>query len=270
MIERDNKEISISKQSTILGIYRSGLYYKPCKESAKNIEIMEFMDKLHIQRPCYGVRRIREELRKKGYSVGRKLIARLMRIMCIEAIYPRPSTTEKNSDHKIYPYLLKGLKIERPNQVWETDITYIPMKRGFMYMMAIIDVYSRYVVGWSVSNSMEAEWCVGVVEEAIKRFGKPEIMNTDQGSQFTSRIFTEMLTQQGVKISMDSKGRAIDNIYIERLWRSVKQENIYLHAYETGTDLYKGMESYFDDYNNHRVHQSLDYSVPIEVYKKAS
>ena len=228
------------------------------------------LDKLHLRWPCYGVRRLTAELQNLGYKVGRKLVKRLMQEIAIEAIYPRPKTTQKAEGHKIYPYLLRNLKVERPNQVWQADITYVPMKRGYMYLIAIIDVYSRYVVEWSISNTMEAKWCVEAVNAAIHKYGKPEIFNTDQGSQFTSELFTGNLESNDIKISMDGKGRAIDNIFIERLWRSVKQENIYLKAYETGLELYKGLEEYFKDYNYHRVHQSLNYLKPIELYKNAA
>lgn len=270
MVEKKHPGLSMVKQCELLQIHRSGLYYKPCGESKFNLQVMFELDKLHLLRPYYGLRRLTAELQKMGYPVGKKLVRRLMRVMGIEAMYPRPRTTQPVQGHKIYPYLLNGLSIHRPNQVWQADITYVPMKRGYMYLMAIIDVYSRYVVGWSVSNSMEAEWCAGVVEEAIAKHGKPEIFNTDQGSQFTSELFTGMLAGHEIKISMDGKGRAIDNIFIERLWRSVKQENIYLNAYETGLELYKGLEAYFHDYNHVRVHQSLDYSVPVKLYKPAA
>ncbi len=270
MVEKTHPALSIVRQCEILNIHRSGLYYKPCSESEFNLRLMFEIDKMHLNRPYYGVRRLTVELQKMGYAVGRKLVRRLMKVMGIEAMYPRPRTTQPGQGHKIYPYMLNGLNINRPNQVWQTDITYVPMKRGYMYLMAIIDVYSRYVVGWSISNSMEAEWCAGVVEDAIAKHGTPEIFNTDQGSQFTSELFTSMLTGHNIKISMDGKGRAIDNIFIERLWRSVKQENIYINAYETGLDLYKGVEAYFKDYNHVRIHQSLDYSTPVQRYKPAA
>jgi len=270
MVEIDNNNLSINKQCEVLQIHRSGLYYQPNGESQHNLDLMLEIDKIHLKWPYYGTRRMTAELQNMGYVVGRKLIRRLMRLMGIEVIYPRQNTSQPNKGHKIYPYLLRGLKIDHINQVWQTDITYVPMKRGYMYLMAIIDVYSRYVVGWSISNSMEAEWCAGVVEDAIAKHGTPEIFNTDQGSQFTSELFTSMLTGHNIKISMDGKGRAIDNIFIERLWRSVKQENIYINAYETGLDLYKGVEAYFKDYNHVRIHQSLYYSTPVQRYKPAA
>jgi len=270
MVEIDNNNLSINKQCEVLQIHRSGLYYQPNGESQHNLDLMLEIDKIHLKWPYYGTRRMTAELQNMGYVVGRKLIRRLMRLMGIEVIYPRQNTSQPNKDHKIYPYLLRGLKIDHINQVWQTDITYIPMKRGFMYLMAVIDVHSRYVLNWSISNSMEATWCTQVVQQAIKKHGTPEIFNTDQGSQFTSELFTEMLLCNNIKISMDGKGRATDNIYIERLWRNVKQENIYLNAYETGLELYKGLEKYFYQYNNHRVHQALNYLKPIDIYKNVA
>lgn len=270
MVETDNNKLSINKQCEVLQIHRSGVYYRPNGESQHNLDLMLEIDKIHIKWPYYGTRRMTVELQNMGYVVGRKLIRRLMRLMGIEVIYPRQNTSQPNKGHKIYPYLLRGLKIDHINQVWQTDITYVPMKRGFMYLMAVIDVHSRYVLNWSISNSMEATWCTQVVQQAIKKHGTPEIFNTDQGSQFTSELFTEMLLCNNIKISMDGKGRATDNIYIERLWRNVKQENIYLNAYETGLDLYKGLEEYFYQYNNHRVHQALNYLKPIDIYKNVA
>jgi len=270
MVEIDNNNLSINKQCEVLQIHRSGLYYQPNGESQHNLDLMLEIDKIHLKWPYYGTRRMTAELQNMGYVVGRKLIRRLMRLMGIEVIYPRQNTSQPNKGHKIYPYLLRGLKIDHINQVWQTDITYVPMKRGFMYLMAVIDVHSRYVLNWSISNSMEATWCTQVVQQAIKKHGTPEIFNTDQGSQFTSELFTEMLLCNNIKISMDGKGRATDNIYIERLWRNVKQENIYLNAYETGLELYKGLEKYFYHYNNHRVHQALNYLKPIDIYKNVA
>jgi len=270
MVEIDNNNLSINKQCEVLQIHRSGLYYQPNGESQHNLDLMLEIDKIHLKWPYYGTRRMTAELQNMGYVVGRKLIRRLMRLMGIEVIYPRQNTSQPNKGHKIYPYLLRGLKIDHINQVWQTDITYVPMKRGFMYLMAVIDVHSRYVLNWSISNSMEATWCTQVVQQAIKKHGTPEIFNTDQGSQFTSELFTEMLLGNSIKISMDGKGRATDNIYIERLWRNVKQENIYLNAYETGLELYKGLEKYFYQYNNHRVHQALNYLKPIDIYKNVA
>lgn len=270
MVELKHEHISICEQCRLLSIHRSGLYYKPCVASDEDLRIMLEIDILHLRWPFYGARRLAKELQGMNYIVGKKRVKRLMRIMDLHVMYPKPRTSEKAEGHKIYPYLLRDLKIVRPNQVWETDITYIPMKKGFMYLIAIIDVYSRFVVGWSVSNSMEAKWCVEAAEEAIRQYGKPEIFNTDQGSQFTSDAFTGMLTGHDIKISMDGKGRALDNVFIERLWRNVKQEKIYINAYETGTELYHGLKNYFYDYNYLRIHQGLNYAKPCQVYNVAA
>lgn len=268
MVEINHNDLSICNQCLILNLHRSSFYYKPKKESEKKLEIMHQIDKIHTKWPFYGTRRMAKELQFLGFEVGRKGVRKLMRMMGIDAIYPRQITTIFNKEHKIYPYLLRNLVIDKPNMVWQTDITYIAMKNGFMYLIAVIDVNSRYVLHWGISNSMEAKWCKDIVDEAIQKHGKPEILNTDQGSQFTSKVFTEMLINKNIQISMDGRGRATDNIYIERLWRSVKQENIYLNAYETGSDLYKGLDIYFYEYNNLRIHQSLKYLKPIDVYKK--
>jgi len=192
----------------------------------------------------------------------------MMKLMSIDVVYPKPNTSLANPENKIYPYLLKGLKVERSNQVWAMDITYVSMSHGFMYLAAIIDLHSRYVVHWDISNTMEAGWCKGIVASAIAKYGAPEIFNTDQGSQFTSSLFTVYLLDNSIKVSMDGRGRAIDNVFIERLWRSVKQENIYLNAYETGKEVYEGLKTYFDFYNQRRSHQSLDYKCPVELYGK--
>ena len=207
---------------------------------------------------------------QEGHKVNHKRIKRLMRLMGWQTLYRKPNTSWKNCEHKIYTYLLKGLKIDHKNQVWGIDITYVPMRRGFMYLCAIIDLHTRYVVNWGISNTMSADWCCQLVEEAINVHGKPGIINSDQGSQFTSHEYTEMLSEKGIQISMDSKGRAIDNIFIERLWKSVKYECIYLHAFEDGVQLYKGLDNYFTFYNTERLHQSLDYETPESLYKKAA
>jgi len=268
MIEKTDKKLSLALQCTLLSISRSGFYYKHCGESQFNLEVMKEIDKIHSDYSFYGFRRIRNELRNRNIKVGKKLVIRLMKLMCIDVTYPKPNTSQPNPDNKIYPYLLRGLKIDKCNQVWEMDITYISMKHGFMYLAAIIDVNSRFVLKWDISNTMEASWCKEIVEKAINTYGSPEIFNTDQGSQFTSNIFTGYLLENNVKVSMDGRGRATDNIYIERLWRSVKQENIYLNAYENGQELYTGLKNYFDFYNNKRGHQSLDYKTPAELYEK--
>jgi putative transposase len=246
------------------------LYYQPVAESEENLLFMRLIDEQYLSTPFYGFRKMPQFLIDQGYQVNRKRVRRLMRLMGLMAIYQKPNTSQADKTHYKYPYLLKGLAITRPNQVWAADITYIPMKRGFMYLMAIIDLHSRYVVGWSVSNSMEADWSTQVLEEAIARYGKPDIFNTDQGSQFTSDVFIKTLTDKHITISMDGKGRALDNIFIERLWRSVKYENIYLNAYGDGTSLYQGLKTYFEFYNQKRFHQSLDYQTPQSIYQMAA
>jgi putative transposase len=231
---------------------------------------MRQLDEQYFSTPFYGVLRLTELLILAGFKVNKKRVRRLMKLMNWQTIYREPHTTISDKTHYKYPYLLRGLKIERCNQVWAMDITYIPMKTGFMYLTAIIDLHSRYVVQWSLSNTMSAEWCTEVLKEAIKNHGIPEIFNTDQGSQFTSDVFINTLIDNGIKISMDGKGRALDNIFIERLWRSVKYENIYLNVYENGLSLWKGLEQYFQFYNMERLHQSLDYHTPNQKYVLAA
>ena len=266
---KTGQELSIKKQCEILEIHRSGIYYKSRGESELNLELMDKIDEKYLLRPYFGVPRMYQYLRDElGYRINYKRVERLYRLMGLEAIGPKPNTSKPAEGHKIYPYLLKGLDIDRNNQVWATDLTYIPMKKGFMYLMAIMDLKSRYVVNWSVSNSMEAEWCAQVLQEATDRLGKPEIINTDQGSQFTSEAWVNVC--EGIQISMDGKGRAIDNIFIERLWRSVKYEYVYLNPAEDGLELYNGLEEYFRFYNQERGHQSLNYQVPESIYVQAA
>ena len=217
--------------------------------------------------PFYGVMRMLEWLRQdKGIKVNKKRIERLYRELGLRAIIPKKNLSKSNESHEKYPYLLRDLQIDRVNQVWETDITYLPMRSGFIYLTAIIDVYSRYIVGWSVSNTMSADWCQAVMEKAVEKYGKPEIVNTDQGSQYTSAVFIDYLKTESIQISTDEKGRALDNIYIERFWRTVKYEDFYLKSYENGLELYHGMRDYFNFYNRERRHQSLNYSTPCEVF----
>ena len=270
MISVSDPVLSIKEQCDLLSIHRSGLYYQPVGESAENLQLMRLMDEQYLSTPFYGFRKMTQFLLAQGHQVNRKRVRRLMRLMGLMAIYQKPNTSRADKTHYKYPYLLKGLTITRCNQVWAADITYIPMKRGFMYLMAIIDLHSRYVVGWSVSNSMEADWCAQVVKQAIARHGKPDIFNTDQGSQFTSDCFIQTLKDKQITISMDGKGRALDNIFIERLWRSVKYENIYLNAYADGTALYQGLKTYFDFYNRERLHQNLAYQTPHSIYQMAA
>lgn len=270
MVERNHPKLSIAEQCDALNIHRSGLYYKPLPESEENLEIMSILDKQYFKTPFYGVLRLTALLNNEGFRVNSKRVRRLMKLMNWRTIFREPRTTVCNKSDYKYPYLLRGLKVEKPNQVWAMDITYIPMRQGFMYLAAIIDLHSRYVINWSLSNSMTSEWCTEVVRDAIAENGKPLIFNTDQGSQFTSEIFVSMLKENEIQISMDGKGRALDNIFIERLWKSVKYENIYLNVYENGVDLYKGLTEYFKFYNYERIHQSLDYETPSKKYNFAA
>lgn len=268
MIDREIS-LSLSHQCRLLEIHRSGLYYTPCGETEENLMLMRLMDEQYLKTPFYGIRRMTAWLRGKGYEVNRKRVRRLMELMGWQTIYRKPNLSKPEKGKYIYPYLLKGLEITHRNQVWSIDITYVPMRRGFMYLCALIDLHTRYVVNWSLSNSMTAQWVSDVVQEAINAHGKPSIINSDQGSQFTSVEYTSLFDEQ-MKISMDGKGRAIDNIFIERLWRSVKYECVYLHAFEDGVQLYQGLREYFDFYNHERVHQSLDYKTPAMLYRQAA
>jgi putative transposase len=249
----------------LLGLARSSCYYQPATESAANLRLMRLIDEEYLRRPFYGSRRMAWWLGTVGKSVNRKRVQRLMRIMDLETIYPKPRTTWRNAEHRVFPYLLRGLPIVRSNQVWSTDITYVPMPHGFMYLMAVMDWYSRYVLAWRLSNTLEGTFCVDGLEEALQR-GTPEIFNTDQGCQFTSRAFTSRLEQIGVAISMDGRGRALDNVFVERLWRSVKYESIYLHDFATVAELQRGLTAYFEFYCYERPHQSLENLTPAKVY----
>jgi len=260
-------DFSILEQCGMLGIHRSGFYYVPQGESALNLDLMKLIDAYFLEHPHSGALTLCAYLcLSKGYRVNVKRIRRLMRLMGLMAVYPAKKLSIGNKAHKIYPYLLRGLKIERNDQVWQTDITYIPMKKGFMYMMAVIDVKSRYIIHWSISNTMDAGWCTAVIQEAILLHGSPEILNTDQGSQFTSHEFQAVLSDHKVQISMDGKGRALDNIYIERFWRSLKYEHVYLNPAEDGLQLFKGIQVYIRFYNQTRRHRSLNRLTPAESY----
>jgi putative transposase len=265
MLEKGSK-LSLTKQCGLLVLNRNSFYYSPKGESVENLEIIHLLQEQYLKTPFYGYRKIEIWLEKQGFSINKKRVRRLMKLVKWKTIYKEPCTTVAVKEHKKYPYLLKNLKITHENQVWATDITYIPMAKGFMYLTAIVDLHSRYVLNWSVSNSMNAHWCVELLKEAIDKYGKPEIFNTDQGSQYTSNVHTGVLLENQIKISMDGKGRAIDNIFVERLWRTVKYEDVYLQAYTDGVSLYKGLKKYFEFYNNERFHQSLDYLTPSEIY----
>ena len=267
MIHSEICEISARHKSELLGLNRSGLYYTPSVETEENLSIMRYLDVQYLKTPFYGERRLLTILRNEGFRVNIKRLRRLMKTVRWRTLYPKGRTTVSDKSAFKYPYLLTGLEVERSNQVWAIDITYIPMKRGFMYLFAVIDLYSRYVVNWSVSNTMTSEWCVGVLEESIAFHGKPEIINSDQGTQFTSDCYVEFLKTNGIRISMDGKGRALDNVFIERLWRSVKQEYVYLNPCETGQELWSGLRAYFRFYNDERPHQSLENLPPGAHYR---
>lgn len=258
--------LSVRQQCELLGLNRPTAYYTPAEETEENLCLMRRIDEQYLKTPFYGSRRMTVWLAHEGFEVNRKRVQRLMRLMGIEAIYPRPRTTESIAEHRKFPYLLRDRKITKPDEVWAADITYIPMASGYMYLVAIIDWYSRYVVAWRLSNSLESSFCVDVLEEALSQ-RRPEIFNTDQGVQFTSRIFTSRLEAAGVKISMDGKGRALDNVFVERLWRSVKYEHVYLHDYSTVKLLHRGLGTYLNFFNQARRHQSLDYQTPWDVYR---
>jgi len=265
MIDR-NHPLPIIRQAKALDIARSTVYAMPRPVSERDLELMRHIDRLHLEMPFAGSRMLRDLLALMGITVGRKHVATLMKRMGIEALYRKPRTTRKHPQHPVYPYLLRGLTIDRPNQVWAMDITYIPMARGFVYLTAVLDWYSRKVLSWRVSITMDVYFCIEALEEAIAIFGPPEIMNTDQGSQFTSLAFTSLLKEHDIRISMDGKGAWRDNVFIERLWRSVKYEEVYLHAYDTVSDSRAGIGRYFDLYNQRRPHSSLGRRTPDDVY----
>ncbi|MGO8855478.1 MAG: IS3 family transposase [Steroidobacteraceae bacterium] len=265
MIERDG-EVSVKRQAELLDLSRSSIYYVARDLPERDLKLMRILDELHLKWPFYGARKLTRELQNQGHEVGRRHVRTLMRRMGMETIYRKPRTSIPAPLSSVYPYLLNGLKIERPNHVWAADLTYIPMAHGFQYLMAIIDVGSRKTLSWRVSNTMTPDFCLEALQEALGKYGKPEIFNTDQGSQFTCEEWIDTLKAAGVQISMDGKGRWIDNVFIERLWRSVKYENIYLRAYETGTQLRRGLTEYFDFYNGRRIHEALGYATPDEVY----
>ena len=265
MVNPDDKQYSIRKQTRLLDIPRSSYYYEPCLESEENLMLMDLIDREYTRHPFYGSRRITEWLKMQKWLVNRKRVQRLMKLMGLEGICPKRNLSKGEKSHKIYPYLLRDMEITHSNQVWSTDITYIGIRGGFMYLTSVIDWYSRYVLSWKLSNSLEQSFCIEALEEAFEK-GKPEIFNTDQGTQFTSERFTGYLERASIKISMDGRGRALDNIFIERFWRTLKYEEVYLKEYETVRDLYSSLKEYFEFYNNERLHQSLGYLTPREVY----
>ena len=267
MIDRQHNQLSLVRQCTLLDISRGSVYYQPTPTRTEDLELMSLMDRQYLKTPFYGSRRMKAWLRGQGHQVNRKRVRRLMQVMGLEVIYRRPNTSKPAPGHRVYPYLLKGVKIDRVNQAWSADITYIPMAKGFLYLIAIMDWHSRYVLAWRLSNTMDVDFCVQALEEALSK-GNPEIFNTDQGSQFTSESFTGVLRDQGIQISMDGKGRYLDNIFVERLWRSVKYEEVYLKAYQNGTEARKGIGAYLDFYNRQRPHQALGYRTRGQVFEE--
>jgi putative transposase len=266
MIEADHPRLSVARQCALVSISRSAFYYRPAGETPLNLALMRLIDEVFLETPWYGSRQMARHLRRQGYTVGRKRVRRLMARMGLAAIYQQPRTTVPHPEHRTYPYLLRGLRIERPDQVWCSDITYIPMRRGFLYLVAVMDWATRKVLSWRLSNTLEAEFCIAALEEALARYGRPDIFNTDQGSQFTSPRFVEVLTGAGVRVSMDGRGRWMDNVFVERLWRSLKYECVYLHAFETGSELRAGLTRWIGYYNGQRPHSALAGRTPDEAY----
>lgn len=265
MIDREDK-VSVTRQCKLLDLSRSGIYYKPVPLKKIDMDLMRQIDEIHLLYPFYGSRKIRNELWSKGYDVGRDRVRRLMLRMGIEALYIKPRLSMAHPEHLKYPYLLRGIEITEANHVWAADITYIPMAKGFCYLVAIMDWASRRVLSWRLSNTLDSSFCVEALEEAIEKYGCPTIFNTDQGSQFTAEVFTETLRTRDISISMDGKGRWMDNVFIERLWKSVKYEDIYIKAYGSMTEVRKGLASYFQFYNEKRWHQNFDRKTPAMVY----
>jgi len=264
-VERGHPDLSVRRQCELLGVNRAGLYYEPVGESEENLRLMRLLDEQYTRAPFYGSRRMTAWLATQGHEVNRKRISRLMQVMGVEAVYPKPKLSQPGEGHKIYPYLLRGVTVERVNQVWSTDITYIRMAQGFVYLVAVMDWFSRYVLSWSLSLTLEIDFCLEALKSAFRR-GQPEIFNSDQGSHFTSEKFTGALKAKQIAISMDGRGRCMDNIWIERLWRSLKYEEVYLKDYESVTEARVGIERYFRFYNQERLHQSLDYRTPAAIY----
>jgi putative transposase len=264
-----NTSPSMRRQCELLSVSRSSVYYEAVGADAEELELMRQIDELHLKHPFFGSRSISRTLRNQGTIVNRKRVQRLMRLMGLESVAPKPQPSKPAPEHPVYPYLLRGLAICRPNQVWASDITYIPMARGFAYLVAIIDWYSRRVLSWRLSNTLDTAFCVEALQEALERFGKPEIFNTDQGSQFTSSEFTGVLLERGIKVSTDGRGRYIDNIFVERLWRSLKYEEVYLHPYDSLVEARHGIGHYFQFFNDGRPHMALGYQTPAAFYDSA-
>lgn len=266
LIDPEHEALSVRRQCGLLDLPRSTLYYQPATETAENLRLMRLVDEQYLQTPFYGSRRMTAWLQQEGHAVNRKRVQRLMRIMGLEGLAPRRSTSKPATGHRVFPYLLRGVEITSPDHVWSTDITYIPLRGGFVYLTAVMDWYSRYVLTWRLSNRLDSDFCLEALDEALA-LSRPKIFNTDQGSQFTSDAFVNRLLNRSVAVSMDSRGRALDNAFIERLWRSLKYEDIYLKEYATVDELYEGLLRYFEMYNYERLHQSLDYQTPYRVYQ---
>ena len=269
MVEPGHPILPVGKQCALLSISRSSFYYTPKGESEMNLALMRQIDEQFLETPFFGVRQMTWHLKNEGHPVNEKRIRRLMRLMGLMPIYQKPNTSRPAKDHKIWPYLLRGLRVDRPNQVWAADITYLPMRRGFLYLVAIIDWFTRKVLAWRISNTLDADFCVEALNEAVHKFGVPEIMNSDQGSQFTSFAWTDRLRRMGVRISMDGKGRFLDNIFVERLWRTLKYECVYLHAWETGSQARAGIRKWMEFYNRRRPHSALGGKPPAVIYWQA-
>jgi putative transposase len=267
LIDVLHPELSVCRQCELLGLSRSSFYYEPATETEENLHLMRLIDKQYTAQPVYGSRRMMIWLQGEGHEVNRKRVQRLMRQMGLEAIYPKPKLSAAGQGHKIFPYLLRDVKIERVDQVWSTDITYIPLVSGFMYLAAVIDWFSRYVIAWRLSNTLDGSFCLELLDEALGQ-SRPEVFNTDQGVQFTAAAFTSRLEKAGVAVSMDGKGRCLDNVWVERLWRTVKYEDVYVRGYETVPGLSQGLGRFFPFYNEERPHQSLDYRTPAQVYRE--
>lgn len=265
MIDRDHLQLSLRRQCQLLGLARSSLYYEPRPESDEDLLLMRLLDEQYTRTPFYGIRRMTAWLKRQGQVVNHKRVQRLLRLLGLEAIYPKPKLSQPAPGHRIYPYLLRGVRVERVNQVWSSDITYVRLVSGFVYLVAVIDWFSRYVLSWEISVTLDSDFCVSALERALG-IGQPEIFNTDQGAQFTSQVFTQRLREREIRISMDGRGRALDNIFVERLWRSVKYEDIYLKDYVSVSDVMGGLRQYFTFYNGERLHQSLNYQTPAAVY----
>jgi putative transposase len=265
LVEPAHPHLSVRRQCELLGLSRSAWYYEPAVESVQNLRLMNLIDREYTRHPTMGRRRMTQWLRSKGQAVNEKRVRRLMQVMGLEAIYPKPRLSVRCPQHRVFPYLLRGVSIERVDQVWSTDITYVPMPTGFMYLAAVVDWYSRYVLGWRLSNTLDGTFCADLLDDVLRR-RRPEVFNTDQGVQFTAQAFVSRLERAEVRISMDGRGRALDNVFVERLWRSVKYENVYLCDYETPRAAERGLAAYFRFYNELRPHQSLAYRTPAEAY----